>query len=152
MWKVGCAVTITAIWRSRVDSLYTDGLKRILLQTLGGYKKAIYEAFGRFKLTLYPLTGQAKVDIEAAELIQRTWMILSEFNDSWLEHEQQLRVGVFDGGPRGNPGSGGSGSVILEYDQTVGHFRILWAAATALGSRSTTNNLAEFIEFHAFTL
>ncbi|KAF1785355.1 hypothetical protein GQ600_22979 [Phytophthora cactorum] len=68
-------------------------------KTLGGYKKAIYEAFGRFKLTLYPLTGQAKVDIEAAELIQRTWMILSEFNDSWLEHEQQLRVGFFDGGP-----------------------------------------------------
>ncbi|KAE8981637.1 hypothetical protein PR001_g23942 [Phytophthora rubi] len=58
------------------------------------------------------------------------------------------KVGFFDGGSRGNPGPGGSGSVIIEMDGETGDTWPIWAAATALGRRDTTNNLAEFIGLH----
>ncbi|KAF1314925.1 DNA replication licensing factor mcm6, partial [Globisporangium splendens] len=50
----------------------------------------------------------------------------------------------FDGGSRGNPGSGGSGAVIVRV-QTDNHTaEILWVASMAYRHPSTTNNTAEY--------
>jgi ribonuclease HI len=59
-----------------------------------------------------------------------------------------LRVGFFDGGSRGNPGAGGSGSVFVEKAQDSGTETIVWVAATALSSSTMTNNVAEFVGLH----
>jgi ribonuclease HI len=50
----------------------------------------------------------------------------------------------FDGGSRGNPGPGGSGSVIVKVSGENGQAAIVWAAAMAYGSSATTNNMAEY--------
>ncbi|KAG3137028.1 hypothetical protein PC110_g21453 [Phytophthora cactorum] len=54
------------------------------------------------------------------------------------------RVAFFDGGFRGNPGPGGSGSAIVELHSPGPGHTVLWAAATALSHNKTTNNVAEF--------
>ncbi|KAG2774335.1 hypothetical protein PC129_g17467 [Phytophthora cactorum] len=56
-----------------------------------------------------------------------------------------LRVGFFDGGSRGNPGAGGSGSVVVERNSQTGELEITWLVATSLRTKTTTNNVAEFI-------
>lgn len=46
MWKMGCATTITAIWRWNVDRVHHDGTKtRTLPEAVQGCKKAIREAY-----------------------------------------------------------------------------------------------------------
>ncbi|OWZ11878.1 reverse transcriptase [Phytophthora megakarya] len=60
----------------------------------------------------------------------------------------KTRVGFFDGGSRGNPGPGGSGSIVVEVGDGVHSLKMLWAAATALGRKTTTNNIAEFVGLH----
>jgi ribonuclease HI len=47
----------------------------------------------------------------------------------------------FDGGSRGNPGPGGSGSVIVRARDS---FEIIWMASMSFAGRTTTNNFAEF--------
>ncbi|KAL3661421.1 hypothetical protein V7S43_013624 [Phytophthora oleae] len=44
----------------------------------------------------------------------------------------------FDGGSRGNPGPGGSGSVIIKVDARDGSFHPCWVASMAYGRQSTT--------------
>lgn len=50
----------------------------------------------------------------------------------------------FDGGSRGNPGPGGSGSVIVAVDRVTRATEVVWFACMAYGSSSTTNNVAEY--------
>ncbi|KAJ0393544.1 hypothetical protein ATCC90586_004960 [Pythium insidiosum] len=50
----------------------------------------------------------------------------------------------FDGGSRGNPGAGGSGSCIVRYDTTDATSTVAWSAAMSLAAPTTTNNQAEY--------
>ena len=50
----------------------------------------------------------------------------------------------FDGGSRGNPGPGGSGSVIVKLTGATGRPCIVWVAAMAYSRKTTTNNQAEY--------
>ncbi|GMF63774.1 unnamed protein product [Phytophthora fragariaefolia] len=59
-----------------------------------------------------------------------------------------VRIGFFDGGSRGNPGPGGSGSVVIQLGGQAANDSIVWAAAIALGNPGTTNNVAEFMKLH----
>jgi ribonuclease HI len=47
----------------------------------------------------------------------------------------------FDGGSRGNPGPGGSGSIVVRWTSPP---EVVWVASMAYISKNTTNNLAEF--------
>ena len=49
----------------------------------------------------------------------------------------------FDGGSRGNPGLGGSGSVLFVKEPT-GEKKELWSKASFIGATGITNNLAEY--------
>ncbi|OWZ21230.1 reverse transcriptase [Phytophthora megakarya] len=55
------------------------------------------------------------------------------------------RVLIFDGGSRGNSRPGGSGSVVVEVLDVHERVRPVWAAATSLANKGTTNNVAEFV-------
>lgn len=50
----------------------------------------------------------------------------------------------FDGGSRGNPGPGGSGSVLVKTDPGTSEPQIVWIAAMSYAARTTTNNWAEY--------
>ncbi|GMF21501.1 unnamed protein product [Phytophthora fragariaefolia] len=58
------------------------------------------------------------------------------------------RSGVLEAMARGNPGPGGSGSVIVHVGAEAALARPRWVATTALGKATTTNNEAEFIGLH----
>ena len=50
----------------------------------------------------------------------------------------------FDGGSRGNPGPGNSGSVIVKMHPRSHAACAIWIASMAYGRASTTNNYAEY--------
>ncbi|KAG4037485.1 hypothetical protein PC123_g26952 [Phytophthora cactorum] len=55
-----------------------------------------------------------------------------------------IYVLLFDGGSRGNPGPGGSGTVILKIVAGDTAATSVWLASMAYGAVSTTNNKAEY--------
>uniref|UniRef100_K3WX35 RNase H type-1 domain-containing protein n=2 Tax=Globisporangium ultimum (strain ATCC 200006 / CBS 805.95 / DAOM BR144) TaxID=431595 RepID=K3WX35_GLOUD len=50
----------------------------------------------------------------------------------------------FDGGSRGNPGPGGSGSVIVRAQPNFHEASVEWVASMAYSNPATTNNVAEY--------
>ncbi|KAG1704887.1 hypothetical protein DVH05_004915 [Phytophthora capsici] len=127
LWTLGCVVTMTAIWRWNVNRKYP-------------------EAGMAMTITDYPLTSDSSPKLAiVTKIINR--MRDTGGKDTWV-HEGVSRVDFFDGGSRGNPGPGGSGSVIVEVTQHDEQNRVVWAAATSLAKKTTTNNLAEFIGLH----
>jgi ribonuclease HI len=50
----------------------------------------------------------------------------------------------FDGGSRGNPGPGGSGSVIVRVQPNFHEASVEWVASMAYSNPATTNNVAEY--------
>ncbi|KAF1313675.1 Poly polymerase catalytic domain containing protein, partial [Globisporangium splendens] len=50
----------------------------------------------------------------------------------------------FDGGSRGNPGPGGTGSIIVRVHKDLHTASLIWAASMAYSRKDTTNNFAEY--------
>ncbi|KAF1315221.1 hypothetical protein FI667_g16141, partial [Globisporangium splendens] len=50
----------------------------------------------------------------------------------------------FDGGSRGNPGQGGTGSIIVRVHKDSHTASLIWAASMANSRKDTTNNFAEY--------
>ncbi|KAF1324373.1 reverse transcriptase, partial [Globisporangium splendens] len=50
----------------------------------------------------------------------------------------------FDGGSRGNPGPGGTGSIIVRVHKDSHTASLIWTASMAYSRKDTTNNLAEY--------
>ncbi|KAF1326269.1 reverse transcriptase, partial [Globisporangium splendens] len=50
----------------------------------------------------------------------------------------------FDGGSRGNPGPGGTGSITVRVHKDSHTASVIWAASMAYSRKDTTNNLAEY--------
>ncbi|KAG2766882.1 hypothetical protein Pcac1_g21678 [Phytophthora cactorum] len=93
---------------------------------------------------LFPRTARNKQEIDTTQFI--IWQIgrLSTAVTDGLT-TTKAKIGFFDGGSRGNPGPGGSGSVIVEYDYATKTCRPLWIASTSLAHQATTNNVAECV-------
>ena len=62
-----------------------------------------------------------------------------------LSTSSGLYVLFFDGGSRGNPGPGGSGSVLVRVEPTTHSAQIIWVASMAYANKRTTNNWAEYM-------
>lgn len=103
--------------------------------------------YTRYRVTCFPLTATSKSTIETVAQIERRWGSGQEGSSS-ATGTDPVRVGLFYGGSRGNPGAGGSGNDWVELATSKKELRPDWAAATALGSRTTTNNVAESIGLH----
>ncbi|KAF1324786.1 reverse transcriptase, partial [Globisporangium splendens] len=50
----------------------------------------------------------------------------------------------FDGGSRGNPGPGGTGSIIVRVHENSHTASLIWSASMAYSRKDTTNNFAEY--------
>ncbi|KAL3664813.1 hypothetical protein V7S43_009993 [Phytophthora oleae] len=131
MWAIGCAVVLTAIWRRRIEVVHPELDGRILPQQQAALstKKQIMESYRRYRLGLFPLARRTYeqlgvVDGILARFVQDNAIPEGPVGDG------VTRVCFFDGGSRGNPGAGGSGSIIAEYDGEGKMLRPAWAAAT----------------------
>ncbi|KAF1773984.1 Ribonuclease H-like domain [Phytophthora cactorum] len=72
------------------------------------------------------------------------------FCDNWdpvsgLQRQGARYVLCFDGGPRGNPGPGGSGAVVVCVGQDMAEIRICWVGSMSYAARTTPNNVAEYM-------
>jgi len=92
-----------------------------------------------------PLKEAALIPIQTTEQLLRHWRHLEPPIEDVRQGLQPVRIGFFDGGSRGNPGPGGSGSVIIQKEAVSGGLAVAWAAATALSCPTMTNNVAEFV-------
>ena len=84
--------------------------------------------------------------------------VCSALTDELLQHNEppflllhalptsatNLLLLFFDGGSRGNPGPGGSGSVIVRVQPQTHAATIVWMASVSVGAKTTTNNSAEY--------
>ncbi|RAW30989.1 hypothetical protein PC110_g12655 [Phytophthora cactorum] len=94
-----------------------------------------------------PLTGDSIKKMQIADHIIEKWLKTTT-GGSTPEVAEVQHLGFFDGGSRGNPGPGGSGSVVVEVRMGGDQDKLVWAACTALASPKTTNNVAEFVGLH----
>ncbi|GMF36805.1 unnamed protein product [Phytophthora lilii] len=148
LWALSCAVTLTVIWRLNVDRVHGNGSKQLIF----GWRSQVRDAISRYMSNLYPLTATTKYLIAiTAALLNRTFdeqISPMDTDSSYTNIYNFTRIGFFDGGSRGNPGPGGSGSVGIKRNEMHRTCSPLWAAATALGNPRTTNNVAEFVGLH----
>ena len=77
-----------------------------------------------------------------------TVLVQAHFNDAG-EYPRPLVVRSLyllfsDEGSRGNPGPGGTGSVIVRLDTDTHAAELRWATSTSYGSTTTTNNTAKY--------
>ncbi|KAG1711360.1 hypothetical protein DVH05_008613 [Phytophthora capsici] len=146
VWTMGCATMITALWRWKVAERYPDGNTRpeevVEIQRTGERMK---EVLLRYRAGLFPLSARSYKKLTVVERIRRQWADVRMTAGSRDRTNERVLLGFFDGGSRGNPGPGGSGSVLVEWEKEEEKYKVVWAAATSLSSRHMTNNVAEFV-------
>lgn len=143
-WALGCAITITAILRWNVDRLREDEqVARTIGEAVEGFRKTIGEALIRYRMALFPHTSASKHKMDVASHWRTVRVLIAPAKTTG-----PIRVVFFDGGSRGNPGPGGSGSVWVKHYRSTMINTPVRAAATALGRPTTTNNVAEFVGLH----
>jgi hypothetical protein len=148
MWAVGVAVMLTAIWRRNVNRLHPEGHKEKGIREavmVGG--AAVNEAYRRYRLGLLPWTVAKAARLRVAGAIAEQCLLMEEVAEE-ADRDHLTRVGFFDGGSRGNPGPGGSGSVFVQLTDGNTRATSTWVAVTALSNRAMTNNVAEFVGLH----
>lgn len=146
LWQYSCGATLAAIWRARVEHLHDEAPSNLT---------ALYHAWrhrikgGAMLLRGTPDEGQ--VDDGEARLVARKLAQLflpdktgerSIVEPATSGAEYAL---FFDGGSRGNPGPGGSGSIITQVNPHLRQAHIRWVASMAYSAADTTNNLAEYM-------
>ncbi|GAB9477600.1 reverse transcriptase, partial [Globisporangium polare] len=148
LWRYSVATVLHAIWTERLrrmeDPTLSETTHRALAQT--GFRRALT----RFRGSTYQ-PGEGEDDQALAR-------VRSALADALLQHtdppqlqppqppvsRNDLYVLFFDGGSRGNPGPGGSGSVIIRLNVPTHAAQVVWVASMAYGSPKTTNNTAEY--------
>ncbi|OWZ03842.1 reverse transcriptase [Phytophthora megakarya] len=150
MWGVGVATIVTVIWRWNVDRRHPDGRRQQSLQEARHRARgAIVQVYERYRLGLLPITTSTENRLRVAGAIVSHCRETERLLDA-EEKIRYTRVGFFDRGSHGNPVPGGSGSVIVQTMIDGVGMTPVWAAATALGSKRMTNNVAEFVAYTGF--
>ena len=138
LWRYMCGVTLATIWRQR-NQLLNDGATSIPAQ------QAISDAYISEDATNLRLLMESNVrtddDALASTVLRGFVSILT--HDSRPQVERCLPTDgqfllFFDEGSRGNPGPGGSGSVLLKINSSTREATIVWVASMVYGHRSTT--------------
>lgn len=140
-WRVGILTVLQLIWQWRVahfDVTKTTNLgafaARLSIRLLQGYRTVLAKA------QRAPLAVRIATEIVVTALQVHQPLAAPMENSSGAVY-----VLFFDGGSRGNPGPGGSGSVILRVNLAGGSpGTLVWCASMAYGHRKTTNNVAEY--------
>uniref|UniRef100_K3WLV5 RNase H type-1 domain-containing protein n=1 Tax=Globisporangium ultimum (strain ATCC 200006 / CBS 805.95 / DAOM BR144) TaxID=431595 RepID=K3WLV5_GLOUD len=86
-------------------------------------------------------------DKDLAVVLKGLVSLLSDSSQPMVKRLPPVQVAYlffFDGGSRGNPGPGGSGSTILQVDVDMGRAGIVWVASMSYSHSTTINNMAEY--------
>ncbi|KAG3063109.1 hypothetical protein PI125_g24402 [Phytophthora idaei] len=148
LWERGCVATITTIWRRNINNAHPEEtIERSLEAAVARWRAAISDVFARYRLSLFPLKGPARSRLAVVDAIRARWVSADRPRMEGAADSTE-RVAFFDGGSRGNPGPGGSGSVVVELGGLERRPTVVWGAATSLCQRTTTNNIVEFVGLH----
>ncbi|OWZ14410.1 reverse transcriptase [Phytophthora megakarya] len=147
-WRIGTVTTLQAIWRRRCSYWTSAGIitadvaPAILRGRLtNGYATVRHHLFEQTdnlacKRAIMLVSGALATDSNyPTQTVPRT---LSSLNRTCTH------VLFFDGGSRGNPGPGGSGTALVEVNLETRSTCIKWLASVSYAARSTTNNVAEY--------
>lgn len=144
LWQSTCGATIAAMWRARAAYLYdvqpatTDAMHFAWLYRLkGGASMIGWDADGERD----DERGRTMVARRLALVLFEDWPEDYAIPAQSSGHHEYVLFS--EGGSRGNPGAGGSGSVIVQVERHLRQANICWAANMAYGAATTTNNFAE---------
>ncbi|KAG7376700.1 hypothetical protein PHYPSEUDO_012865 [Phytophthora pseudosyringae] len=141
-WNIGVVVMLQAIWkrRCRYRDTYEDATAERALALLQGRLRTAYLTI---RLTTLSTTRQPAHHM-AAKVCRTALTQTSSHSLGGLTPttEREQLVLFFDGGSRGNPGPGGSGSAIVKIGGTPCAPTILWMASVSYAHK-TTNNIAK---------
>ena len=148
LWRFVVSSSLHAIWIERLNRMRDPTLPEEM--HISRATSHLRRALTRFRSSVYQPEGGDDGQILA--------QVRSALADTLLLHDEPFPLrsirladqpGVlyllfFDGGSRGNPGPGGSGSVIVKLHVPTHTAGIVWVASMAYGNPTTTNNFAEY--------
>lgn len=144
LWGMTVAAVLHGLWCWRVKLLYGEA-------TTEQVQRALVIARVTSKLMLLRHVHRCSTDTAVrAEEIRLLWRLQETLTIWEIPLVMPVPTGTaqyvlfFDGGSRGNPGPGGSGSVIVRVNAELRHATIVWFACMAYGAAGTTNNVAEY--------
>jgi len=141
-WRAACAATLTRIWRWNVSQLYEADVMPCLSGGIALFKMELRGIYERCRAHYLPLTPDSLANNMVATAV--AGRLLAQHTLSvGPETHGPVNVAFFDGGSRGNPGPGGSGSIFVRIATDTAP-RIIWASSLSLRQAATTNNVAEF--------
>ncbi|KAF1314410.1 Dual specificity protein phosphatase, partial [Globisporangium splendens] len=144
LWRYMSASLIQAIWCAHLRRMDSDPIKSTAEMAI---------MMTRLEAGMRNLTRLAEAqpgDSDGHTVVA----VLKAYVDCFLSQTDAIPLtpsdtrGVyllfFDGGSRGNPGSGGTGSIIVRVHKDSHTASLIWAASMAYSRKDTTNNFAEY--------
>ncbi|KAF1313645.1 reverse transcriptase, partial [Globisporangium splendens] len=144
LWRYMSASLIHAIWCAHLRRMDSDPIKSTAEMAI---------MMTRLEAGMQNLTRLAEA--QAGDSDGHTVAaVLKAYVDCFLSQTDAIPLtpsdtrGVcllfFDGGSRGNPGPGGTGSIIVRVHKDSHTASLIWAASMAYSRKDTTNNFAEY--------
>lgn len=143
IWIHHVLATINSIWRWHITTKYSTSSEAHEWKCLNRLelKRACQDEWQAHDL---------RIDIRSASRILLP--ALHRLVQGRVEENSSTRTPMgsgthilfFDGGSRRNPGSGGSGAVIIYASSRPPASHIIWAGSLSLANKLTPNNVAEF--------
>ncbi|KAF1315281.1 reverse transcriptase, partial [Globisporangium splendens] len=144
LWRYMSASLIQAIWCAHLRRMDSDPIKSTAEMAI---------MMTRLEAGMRNLTRLAEA--QAGDSDGHTVAaVLKAYVDCFLSQTDAIPLtpsdtrGVyllfFDGGSRGNPGPGGTGSIIVRVHKDSHTASLIWAASMAYSRKDTTNNFAEY--------
>lgn len=146
LWQYYCGSTITNIWRFRNLLMNEDAPSRAAF--LAGCQARLRSDLNNIRFMLPTNSSRQSGNAAATVLRLLITVLLGQATSPRIERlipRQGEYLLFFDGGSRGNPGPGGSGSVLLKIRRHLRQAHIIWAASMAYENPRTTSNVAEYM-------
>ena len=145
LWQLTEASTIHAVWCARLRLRHEPEADQSTLRAV--VTATVDNALRDF----VSLTYEYDTDAQAAPKRALTGALAARLTEPTAEpirtppiSSWSLHLLFFDGGSRGNPGPGGSSSVMVRVDTDTHSAEIIWAASMSYAREDTTNNTAEY--------
>jgi ribonuclease HI len=143
-WRLCVFATIHAIWRHRLNTLYPPEFQWNIEFAKGALRRRLREGYAMLENANSVADNTYSVIRAARIAVAGLTADRGDILPRPIVSTQPRYTIFFDGGSRGNPGAGGSGSVICRMTQDRGLDEVEWVACTSLAHPTTTNNIAEF--------
>ncbi|OWY94556.1 hypothetical protein PHMEG_00035678 [Phytophthora megakarya] len=146
-WTVGTVITLQAIWARKAsyfDNAADSSSDRAIARLHGRLRQAYINT--RLIVTANASKGRKEAaKLMCSALLRQHVGVVTVLR---LALPNTITILYFDGGSRGNPWSGGAGSLLVTLSPERPTPNVLWMASISLASIRTTNNIAEYRGLH----